>query len=671
VADVQLRKLLQRRPHCLVYKGVFRKLGTDLNVEIFPEPLEADAEQWVHDRMRRAAATREIRSPRVVALTDLGRTKEFYYIVSEHQPRDLRQALDGSGKLRPRRVLSIADDVLNGLKAVHEAGMTHGNVSPEGILLGHDDSARLCHLGTQRPPELVGKFTVSPGGSLCGRALYAAPEVPPEGSEEEDDWDIRADIYSLGVTMFEMLVGRPPYTGEDAQAVREQHLHSAAPDPAEHAAGVPPELGALVQRLMAREPDDRPETPAEALEEVRECAMELSRKKRIRPVKSALTGAQRWMRRLTWGGLWSLVAVLLVLASVVPMVMLVRGCREREEAEVLAREDPRHRMLVLVTPGRGAVVELPPEEHYGVRTMLSMALEQQPEVEPWDRSWTMQEDEEQPPVEQILQETQAPYVMLARYTPGMGRRRWLVACRRQGEKRWYVQEAAIEEGAPDGLAALEKAAHEVLNKLAERIPDQPEFDTPEPVPASAEAWAAMGRALQRERLGDWDAALEHTAKAREAAPDAAAFAVFEAYYRLCRALEEGEAPPAQELPEQIGDSQWGLLARALDAAVHAPDEFEARVGRLLLRYPYSLRGYYLMGLWRWRRLEQDGPAVLPLEKALALDEAYEPARRAYKQVEYAAPDRPEGDPTGGTGPLKMLREAAERMEGNKAEEGDE
>jgi tetratricopeptide (TPR) repeat protein len=182
----------------------------------------------------------------------------------------------------------------------------------------------------------------------------------------------------------------------------------------------------------------------------------------------------------------------------------------------------------------------------------------------------------------------------------------------------------------------------------------------------------MGRALHSERLGDWEAALDHAARARELAPQAPAFAVLQAYYRTCRALEQDAPVPAHDLPDgPAPESQWSALAEALSAAADRPEELEPALGRLLTRYPYSLRGYYLMGLWRWKRLGEDAAAVLPVQRARELDRAYEPARRAWQAVKHAAPERTESDPTGGQGPLKALRDAAEKMEGKNEPEEEE
>lgn len=652
VGGVQLRELLREDDICRVYRGFLKRLSTELRVELYPEPIEGEDEVWLHDLFRRAAPCRDLRSPQVVAVTDIGRVPECYYIVSEHQPFRLRDVLDRQGTMTLRRVLSLADDVLRGLVALHDAGLWHGKVTPDGILVAHDRSARLDHTGTLVRPSRVGLLTVSDGGGVCGRELYAAPEAAPDGS----DGDIRSDIYSLGATLYEMAVGRPPFVAADAEAVREQHCRAERPDAATERPGTPSEFCRLVAHFMAPDPAERPQTPSEALKELRSTAQELSRKRYISPVRAALGGAQRLRARLKWGGVWSAVGVVLVLLSVVPLTLLVRGCREEEQEEIVAAEDMSRRTLVIVAPAEGAGESISADEHLAVRTLLAFALQQQPGLTPFDRSWSEADPHEGESILRLLNSTDAQYALVATYSPGLGRRKWGLVYKRLIGPSWtVVTETAVPDDSPDGLAPMDAALAQLLAKAGPLMPNPPSIETVPARPAGVAAWVEMAAALRAERLGDWDAALEHAGLACAAAPEAQDFAVLRAFYRCCAALEEGEPPPAPNLPDSVEASpELASVAAVLRALSVGRDATERAFAALVTSHPRSVRCYYLLGMWRWRFDDDADGAAAALVRAEELDGSYEPARRTLdllrpKRHEEKAgvPDLPAASPDDG------------------------
>ena len=274
VGGARLRKLLAVRPTHCVYRAAHMQLRTTVRVEAFSNEFAERNADYMAQHFRAAAATRDLRSTYVVTLLDVGRRADCWFIVLEWAPSDLRALLETRAPLPVNRALGLLEGVLAGLDAVHAAGLVHGDVTPEGILLARDGSPKLDHLAALPRAEELGRLVLSPGGCLAGPALYIAPEraVGQQG-------DIRSDLYSLGATAFEMLAARPPYAGRSAQEVLDGHAGDSRPDLREARPDVPDGIAAFVRRLMAREPSARPADPAEALSELRQVGIDLSRRK--------------------------------------------------------------------------------------------------------------------------------------------------------------------------------------------------------------------------------------------------------------------------------------------------------------------------------------------------------------------------------------------------------
>ena len=215
--------------------------------------------------------------------------------------------LDKKGRLPLRQALRITEEVLQGLQAIAEHGAVHGNVTPDGILLGYDGAARLDRLG-------------------------AAAEGKPR---------FETTCYSLGCTLYEMLAGRPP--------------DAAAPDLRTERPDLPEEVCRFVARLTAADPDARPAGPAEALEEMRVLAEDLARAGAIAPSRAAMGGGKRRLFGVTWTSAWTIVACLLVVATVAPFVIMAQMRRARIQAEQAAAAGKPGAVAVLILPeGRAA-----------------------------------------------------------------------------------------------------------------------------------------------------------------------------------------------------------------------------------------------------------------------------------------------------------------------------
>jgi eukaryotic-like serine/threonine-protein kinase len=205
------------------------------------------------DRFRREArAAAALSHPNVVAVHDWGETEDGAYLVLQLiEGPSLREVLRRHHRLSPGEALSVLAPAAAGLGSAHAAGLVHRDVKPENLLLGRDGTVRVTDFGLARA---AASATSTFGADvLVGSPHYLSPEAV-----RGQPLDPRADVYALGVVLFECLTGRPPHEGESPFATAVQHTSRRVPPPSEVVDGIPPALDELVVAATAHEPDDRP-----------------------------------------------------------------------------------------------------------------------------------------------------------------------------------------------------------------------------------------------------------------------------------------------------------------------------------------------------------------------------------------------------------------------------
>jgi eukaryotic-like serine/threonine-protein kinase len=280
--------------------------------------------------LREARALAQVNSPHVVAVYDAGEDGERPYLVMELvEGTTLEQELKRGGRLEPPRAVAIAKDIASGLASAHEQGIVHRDVKPSNVFLTPSDAAKIGDFGIARLERPDATLTLT--GQTFGSPPYMAPEQASGGSV-----DARADLYSLGCVLFQMLVGRRPFSGEDAVSLVYQHVHTTPPRVDSLQPEVPVALGDLVAGLMAKDPDDRPDSAEQvrrALEAVPTEAVPteaVGTATATVPVTATAVlprRAQAGRRRKAW---WPLVAGI---AGVVVLLALTT-------AAILARDNP-------------------------------------------------------------------------------------------------------------------------------------------------------------------------------------------------------------------------------------------------------------------------------------------------------------------------------------------
>lgn len=218
-----------------------------------PRPGWSDQATAVKLLQREARAGLAVQHPHLVAFRDVHVTTPPYYLVMDLLGGEsLRRRLRRDYRLDAATAVWIARQTAEALTALHRAGFLHGDVKPDNIRLVNDGTARLIDLGFAHRPGENAAFLRE--GYILGTANYLAPEL----CAFQKEGDFSCDMYSLGVTLYEMLTGVLPYpTGSLGQTIRR---HSCDPpiDIRRHTGTLPPELVALIERMLARQPSDRP-----------------------------------------------------------------------------------------------------------------------------------------------------------------------------------------------------------------------------------------------------------------------------------------------------------------------------------------------------------------------------------------------------------------------------
>lgn len=199
---------------------------------------------------REAFILQQLSDPHIVRIFDYGKDETLYYIVMDYiDGKTLREHMLPQQPMDLMRAMNYAQQIAEGLDATYKRGIVHRDLKPQNILINRRDVVKIVDFGLAR-----GNMpTLTDVSAFMGTAFY----ISPEQVDNAHNTDIRADLYALTVILFEMLVGRPPFTGQSILDVL--LLHNSAPVPlASHLRrDLPPDIDTLIQKGMAKLPSER------------------------------------------------------------------------------------------------------------------------------------------------------------------------------------------------------------------------------------------------------------------------------------------------------------------------------------------------------------------------------------------------------------------------------
>ncbi len=215
---------------------------------LFPE--FAIDPNFVERFRREAQAAANLSHPNIVNVYDWGKYEGTYFIAMEYvQGRTLAEILKTNKRLTPKQAAEIASEVAAALGFAHEASLAHRDIKPANILIGTNGQVKVADFGIARAMNSAVEANLTQVGSVMGTASYFSPEQA-QGAQP----DPRSDLYSLGIVMYEMVAGKPPFTGENPVAIAYKQVHDQPTPLNKIVEGIPRPFEAIVAKLLAKDP---------------------------------------------------------------------------------------------------------------------------------------------------------------------------------------------------------------------------------------------------------------------------------------------------------------------------------------------------------------------------------------------------------------------------------
>lgn len=244
-----------------VYKGFDTTLNRPVAIKALNPDLTTDTEflQRFHHEAQIQAS---LNHPNIISLYALPEVFGSYYMILEYASGiTIRDLIKKTGPIPEKRVLPILTQILEGLALAHRNGIIHRDIKPTNIIVGEEDRVKILDFGIAR---LIGDKGLTKKGHNVGTLYYMSPEQV----HEERDLDGRTDIFSLGVTFFEMLTGRIPYnveTGSD-YSIKDEIVKEPIPDPRKYYEFITDNTVQILRSMVAKNKEDRFASCEEVLE---------------------------------------------------------------------------------------------------------------------------------------------------------------------------------------------------------------------------------------------------------------------------------------------------------------------------------------------------------------------------------------------------------------------
>lgn len=265
IGPYRLERLIGMGGMGVVYKAWQERLNRHVAIKFLPQSKtssQPDIDR-LHQEMK---AVGNLDHENVVFAIDAAESEGVHYLVMEYvEGRNLAQLVDDHGRLAVADACELMRQAVVGLAHIDAQGLVHRDIKPSNIMLDVQGTVKILDMGLARiRAEKLLDHELTNRGYILGTSDYLAPEQ----AEDAHAADIRSDLYSLGCTLFKLLTGQAPFSGKKYDsATKKLMAHAKTPPPrvSEFRSDVPPELELLINRLLAKNPDQRPADPQEIL----------------------------------------------------------------------------------------------------------------------------------------------------------------------------------------------------------------------------------------------------------------------------------------------------------------------------------------------------------------------------------------------------------------------
>jgi serine/threonine-protein kinase len=240
-----------------VYLARQKSMDRLVAIKILPKKLSRD-EEFIGRFLREARLAGKLDHVNIVRGLDVSESGGYHYFVMEYvEGKSLDQFIPKSGGMEEDRALHICMQVARALAFAHAKGIVHRDIKPANILVNADDVAKVCDMGLAKQVGSESYLTVT--GTTVGTPHY----ISPEQARGASDIDTRSDIYSLGATLYHCVTGKTPFSGTSAAVIMTKHLTEELPWPQDVNSKVSEHCCHLLEKMMAKDPADRYQTPKE------------------------------------------------------------------------------------------------------------------------------------------------------------------------------------------------------------------------------------------------------------------------------------------------------------------------------------------------------------------------------------------------------------------------
>lgn len=246
-----------------VYKAKCHKLNRFVAVKVLKQEF-SENENFVSKFQTEAQAAAGLAHPNIVNVYDVGEENGIHYIVMELvEGITLKKYIEKKARLSYKEAVSIAIQVSMGIEAAHNNHIIHRDIKPQNIIISKDGKVKVTDFGIAKAAT---SNTIT--SNVMGSVHYTSPEQARGGYSDE-----KSDIYSLGVTMFEMLTGRVPFNGETTVAIAIKHIQEEMPSPKEFVPEIPNSVEDIVLKCCQKSPDRRYQNMGELIADLKQSLM--------------------------------------------------------------------------------------------------------------------------------------------------------------------------------------------------------------------------------------------------------------------------------------------------------------------------------------------------------------------------------------------------------------